>query len=106
MQIGALCPQLHRGRESWQTSIEEVDGQGTIRVFASNELESNSVRFGSRFGGGQVSFERQRTKLSSGHSWDRFPYRTLLQAKKRQIIIKTNKFSNRNKRGKLKCKNK
>ena len=86
MQIGALCPQLHRGRESWYTSIEEID---SVRVFARNELENNSVRFGSRFGGGQVSFQRQRTKLSS---WSflqcyHFPYRTLLQAKCGQIII-------------------
>ena len=36
----------------------------TVRVFARNELENNSVRFGSRFGGVQVSFQRQRTKLS------------------------------------------
>ena len=27
MQIEALFPQLHRGRESWKTSIEEVESQ-------------------------------------------------------------------------------
>ena len=51
---------------------------------------------GSQFGGGlRFPSDGSEQNYLAGHSCDRFPYQALLQAKYRQIIIKTNKLGER-----------